>query len=173
MILFAYAGNMNVAEFAANVPSAHKIANAFLPGYCFTFNKDGEDLSSKANIMPSDSPGSLLWGVLIEIDDNEKELFFNAETWSADFELIPVKCTGYDGQEYDAEAFQSKPHATNDSLLPYDWYVERLVKISELNELPDEYIQALSNMVSKPDPDVERARKRRAKTERIVKEWSN
>ncbi len=169
MILFAYAGNMDYSAFAGNIPSAKKIGPAYLPGYTFSFNKDGEDLSAKANIMPSESsPGSKVWGVLMEIDDNEKGLFFNGDTWSSDFELQPVTCKTESEQEYAAEAFISKPHAVNDSQLPYDWYKERIIHLATLAGLPVEYIQSLESGISKPDPDVQRDQQRRAKTQAIT-----
>ena len=76
MILFAYASNMNVDEFAKTVPSAKKIAKAKLPGYSLVFNKTSEDGSSKVNIIASVESDACVWGVLIEYQDNEKGNFF-------------------------------------------------------------------------------------------------
>lgn len=156
MLLFAYASNMNVNEFVKTVPSAHKIANARLPGYTFAFNKTAADDSSKANIVVSTKPDAHIWGVLIEYDDNEKGNFFNPAGWSSDFELLAVNCIDEDGEMYQAEAFTALPHAINEFMLPYDWYQAKIVAVARQQGLPDEYIATLSQLPHKTDPDDKR-----------------
>lgn len=160
MILFAYASNMNVDEFAKTVPSAKKIAIAKLPGYSFAFNKTSGDGSSKANILVSATPDAHVWGVLIEYQDNEKDNFFNPTGWSSDFELHNVNCIDENGEMYQAETFVALPHAINDFTLPYDWYQAKIIKLAKTQGLPDEYVTSLSQMPHKIDPDeTRRARK--------------
>ena len=160
MILFAYASNMNVDEFAKTVPSAKKIAKAKLPGYSLVFNKTSEDGSSKVNIIASVEPDACVWGVLIEYQDNEKGNFFNPTGWSSDFELIPVNCVDEKGEVHKAEAFTAKPHAVNDFLLPYDWYQAKILKLIREQGFPKEYVTSISLMPHKVDPD-ERRRARK------------
>jgi hypothetical protein len=160
MILFAFAGNMDVEEFAKTVPSAKKIGMARLPGYNFIFNKTADDQSSKANILQSSDPNDAVWGVLIELDDKEKSNFFNAETFSSDFMLETVTCMDQHDKIHTAEAFVALPHAVNTHLLPYDWYQEKVVQLAKNAGLPDGYIYKISLMPVKIDPDEDRRTKR-------------
>ncbi|HVW97978.1 MAG TPA: gamma-glutamylcyclotransferase family protein [Mucilaginibacter sp.] len=160
MILFAFAGNMDVDSFAKTVPSAKKIGVARLAGYGFVFNKTAEDQSSKANIMPSANTVDEVWGVLIQLDDNERANFFNQEMWSSDFKMEPVNCITEDGTVYPAEAFTALPHATNTHLLPFDWYHQKVLKLAKNAGLPETYISKLELMPFKVDPDEERRQKR-------------
>jgi|ERR1700744_592479 len=163
MILFAFAGNMDVEMFAKTVPSARKISNARLPGYNFIFNKTADDQSSKANIIQSSNPNDSVWGVLIELNDNERGYFFNKDSWSSDFKLEPVTCMDKDDNIYMAEAFVAEPHAVNTHLLPYDWYIQKIIRLAELAGLPEDYIKRLSLVPYKVDPDDERREKRLGK----------
>jgi len=163
MILFAYASNMKVDEFVKSVPSAKKITNAKLTGYSFAFNKTADDGSSKANIIASLEADAAVWGVLIDINDDEKDNFFNPDEVTNELELIPVNCMDQTGEIYKAEAFTAKPHAINDFTLPYDWYQAKLIKLAKEQGLPDEYVTSLSLLPSKTDPDEKRRTRKMAK----------
>jgi gamma-glutamylcyclotransferase len=167
MILFAYASNMNVAEFATHVTSARKLSNAYLPGYLFVFNKIGHDGSAKANVEPTDELDAKVWGVLIDISEEDRLHVFNpADDWTEHLELLPLSCIGTDGETYTAQVFISKPHAINNSLLPYDWYQEKLATFALWQDLPVEYISSLNTMKSKVDPDVRRRERQLSKYRR-------
>jgi len=163
MILFAYAGNMNVDEFSKAVPSAKKIGIAKLPGYSFVFNTTARDESSKANVIRSFTHDAAVWGLLIEINDDERFNFFNPDPLTNDLKLEPVNCVAQDGSVYHAEAFTAKPHATNTHLLPYDWYHARIIKLSKEAGLPETYISQLLLMPFKIDTDEERRARRMKK----------
>lgn len=156
MILFAFAGNMDVGNFAKIVPSAKKIGVARLPGYNFIFNKTADDLSSKANILQSPDPNDAVWGVLIELADNEKSNFLNAMPWAGDYMLTHVTCVTEAEKIYPAEAFVALPHAVNTHLLPYDWYHKKVMQMAKKAGLPDYYRAKLTLMPFKIDPDEER-----------------
>jgi len=156
MILFAYAGNMNVDEFAKLVPSAKKIGVAKLPGYKFIFNTTAPDESSKANVVRSLEPNAAVWGILIQINDEERENFFNPDPVTNDLELELVSCVTQNEITYHAEVFTAKPHAVNTHLLPYDWYHQRIIKLTKDADLPKAYISQITAMAFKTDPDEER-----------------
>lgn len=157
MVLFAYASNMNVDEFAKTVPSAKKICNAKLPGYRFSFNLTADDGSSKASLVPSTEMEAAAWGVLIEFNDDELDTFFFQDDW---FDWTAVHCLCQDGKVCKAHAFVTKPHAINDFTLPYDWYQAKIIRFAKEQGLPDEYITALSLMPHKVDPDEKRRARR-------------
>jgi len=159
MILFAYAGNMNVDKFAQTVPSAKKIGVAKLPGYTFVFNSTGEDESAKANVMKSFELDAMVWGVLIELDDEERSNFYDP-MWSSVLKLEPALCFDMADNIYHAEIFVTQPHAISTHLLPYDWYHAKILKLSADAGLPEDYIAQIKIMPCKIDPD-EKRRKRR------------
>ena len=161
MILFAYAGNMDVAKLSKSVPSAKKIGIGKLPGYQFIFNTTADDESSKANVMPSFEPDAEVWGVLIDIAENERDNFFNPDPNTNDLMLETVNVVDEDGNVYPAEVFTAKPHAVNDYLLPYDWYQQKILKLANEAGLPESYIAQIALMATKADPDELRAARRR------------
>ncbi|WP_214070931.1 gamma-glutamylcyclotransferase family protein [Mucilaginibacter sp. dw_454] len=161
MILFAYAGNMNVEKFAKTVPSAKKIGIAKLPGYNFAFNSTGEDESAKANVVKSFDLDAMVWGLLIELDDEERSNFHDP-TWSSVLKLEPVLCFDLADNIYHAEVFVTQPHAITTHLLPYDWYHTKILKLAIAAGLPEPYIAQIKIMPCKVDAD-EKRRERRLK----------
>lgn len=161
MILFAYAGNMDVDVFVKSVPSAKKIGIGKLPGYEFVFNTTADDESSKANVVPSFEADAEVWGVLIDIADDEKDLFFNPDPATNDLTLESVNVLDENDNIYPALVFIAKPHAVNIHLLPYDWYQQKIVKLAKEVGLPESYIAQIALMASKADPDEQRAARRR------------
>jgi hypothetical protein len=160
MILFAYASNMNVDELATHVTSAKKIDIGYLRGYSFSFNRTADDLSAKANIITCDELDAKVWGVLIELSDEDKAKFFHS---TDDLQLLPVTCYDTKDKPYDAEVFITPPHATNNYLLPYDWYQEKISTFARWQNLPEDYINDLLRKESKPDPDEKRKKRRLSK----------
>lgn len=161
MILFAYAGNMDVEKFSKSVPSAKKLGIGKLPGYNFIFNLTAADESSKANVVQSFEPDAEVWGVLIGIAHNERDNFFNPDPNTNDLILETVNVVDGDDNIYPAELFTAKPHAINTHLLPYDWYQQKILKLATDAGLPESYIAQIALMATKTDPDKQRAAKRR------------
>lgn len=160
MILFAYAGNMNVEKFAQTVPSARKIDIGKLPGYDFIFNTTADDESSKANVMRSSDPDALVWGILIAIEDHERSAFYYPD---GDLKLEEVICLDSKDNIHHAEVFTALPHAVNTHLLPYDWYHQKIMELASDAGLPPDYINQISLMPFKADPDERRRIKRLAR----------
>ncbi|TSJ39416.1 gamma-glutamylcyclotransferase [Mucilaginibacter corticis] len=159
MILFAYAGNMNVEKFKKTVPSAHNIGVAKLPGYSFVFNSAGEDESAKANVVKSFEQDAVVWGLLIELDDEERSDFYDP-MWSSVLKLEPALCFDLNDNIYHAEVFVTQPHAIITHLLPYDWYHAKILKLAKDANLPATYITQIALMPYKVDPDEIRRQRR-------------
>lgn len=159
MILFAYAGNMNVDKFTRTVPSAKKVGVAKLPGYHFAFNSAGDDESAKANVVKSFELDAMVWGLLIELDDEERSDFHDP-LWSSVLKLEPVVCFDMADNIYHAEVFVTQPHAITTHLLPYDWYHAKILKLAIDAGLPESYIKHIKLMPCKIDPDEKRRQRR-------------
>jgi hypothetical protein len=159
MILFAYAGNMNVEKFVKTAPSARNLGVAKLPGYSFVFNSTGDDESAKANVVKSFEQDAVVWGVLIELLDEERSTFHDP-IWSSTLKLEPALCFDMNDNIYHAEVFVTQPHAITTHLLPYDWYHDKILKLATDAALPTSYISQIAVMPYKIDPDEIRRQRR-------------
>ena len=159
MLIFAYGSNMNLNRLSQRVPSAVKALNAYLPRYKLMCNKVSKDGSSKANIMKSDFPGEIVWGVLFNIDAKEKPLLDKAEGLGLGYNEDTL--TFYDefNNPHPAKVYIAEGKAIDNILLPYDWYKEFIVIGAIQNHLPEEYIALLQSIPCIPDPDEKRSLK--------------
>lgn len=157
MLIFAYGSNMNLNRLTQRVPSAVKVTNAFLPGYKLVCNKvSKKDNSAKANITKTDNLAELVWGVLFNIKSNEKPLLDKAEGLGMGYNEDTLTFLDEINNSYTAQIYIADSKATDNNLLPYDWYKEFIVSGAILNNLPAEYISNLQSITCIRDNDEER-----------------
>ncbi|MBK8088825.1 MAG: gamma-glutamylcyclotransferase [Chitinophagaceae bacterium] len=156
MLIFAYGSNMNINRLAQRVPSATKVTNVFLPGYKLVCNKVSKDGSVKANILNSDIPGDIVWGVLFKIDSKEKSLLDKAEGLGKGYNEDCLTFYDESNSQYVAQVYIADTNSINNNLVPYDWYKEFIVTGAIQNQLPADYILLLQSIICISDPDEER-----------------
>lgn len=156
MLIFSYGSNMNLNRLTQRVPSAVKVANAYLPGYKFVCNKISKDGSAKANIIKSGIPSDLVWGVLFNIDNKEKPLLDKAEGLGLGYNEDTLTFFDQLSNSYSAQVYIADNNSINNNLLPFDWYKEFIVTGGIQNHLPAEYISQLQSIICIDDPDEER-----------------
>ncbi|MBN8718623.1 MAG: gamma-glutamylcyclotransferase [Sediminibacterium magnilacihabitans] len=159
MLIFAYGSNMNLKRLVQRVPSAMKVANAFLPGYKLVCNKVSKDGSTKANIIKTNISDNLVWGVLFTIDNTEKSLLDKAEGLGLGYNEDTLTFFDETNNPYAAQIYIADSKAIDDGLFPYDWYKEFIVSGAIQNKLPTEYISQLQSIICIRDPDEERRTK--------------
>jgi gamma-glutamylcyclotransferase len=159
MLIFAYGSNMNLNRLTKRVPSAVKVTNAFLTGYKVVCNKISNDGSAKANIIKTDVPAELEWGVLFTIDSNEKTLLDKAEGLGKGYNEGTLTFFDESNNSYTAQVYLADSKSIDNTLLPYDWYKEFIVTGAIQNKLPVEYISYLQSITCIRDPDEERRTK--------------
>jgi len=159
MFIFAYGSNMNLSRLTQRVPSAVKVSNAFLPGYKLVCNKVSKDGSAKANIIKTDNPAELVWGVLFTIDSDEKALLDKAEGLGKGYNEDTLTFFDKVNNSYAAQVYIADSKAIDDALLPYDWYNEFIVTGAIQNKLPAEYILQLQSISCIRDHDEARRTK--------------
>jgi gamma-glutamylcyclotransferase len=159
MLIFAYGSNMNLNRLTQRVPSAVKVCNVFLPGHKLVCNKISKDGSAKANIIKTDNPAELIWGVLFTIDSNEKTLLDKAEGLGKGYNDGTLTFFDEANNSYTAQIYIADSKAIDNNLLPYDWYKEFIVSGAILNNLPAEYISKLQSINCIRDNDEERRMK--------------
>ncbi len=153
MLIFAYGSNMNSNRLTKRVRSAVKVTNAFLTGHKIVCNKISNDGSAKANVIETDVPDEIVWGVLFSIDRSEKYLLDKAEGLGKGY--IEGILTFFDetNNSYTAQIYIADSNSIDNTLLPYDWYKEFIISGAIQNKLPAEYILQLQSIACIPDHD--------------------
>jgi gamma-glutamylcyclotransferase len=159
MLIFAYGSNMNLNRLTKRVPSAVKVSNAFLPRHKLICNKISSDGSAKANIIKTDVPAEIVWGVLFSIDSNEKSLLDKAEGLGKGYNEDTMTFFDETNTSYAAQIYFADSKAIDNNLFPYDWYKEFIVSGAIQNKLPAEYILQLQSIACIRDHDEERRMK--------------
>jgi len=127
-----------------DIDSAEFIYRAELDGWRLAFNKESEDGSGKANI--EESPGDSVFGVIYEIDETEKKHLDEKE---GKYDPIAVSVTLEDGSTEKALTYKSD-YKTGEP--PYEWYMKLVIGGAKAHGLPQEYIQTLESINTKPIP---------------------
>ncbi len=153
---FAYGSNMSTRRLRARTPSARPIGIAQLAGHRLTWHMRGSDGSAKCDILETGRAEDLVWGVLYDIAASEKHLLDLAEGLGRAYAHKTVQVRS-GTQSLDAGAYVAID--TDASLLPYDWYLRFVLAGALEHRLPREYVDALSAVTVRVDPDRERRRR--------------
>lgn len=149
----AYGSNLHPGRLRARVPSAALLGTCFLPGYSLRFHKRGKiDGSGKCNIVVGDS------GVFVAI-------FEIAEVERRELDRCEGLGYGYNHQEIQVPEFGScstyiaDPRAIDDTLRPFDWYKEYVLRGADFHGLPSDYVTRLESIVADVDSNPSRSRR--------------
>ena len=160
MLIFAYGSNMNINRLTQRVPSATKVSNVFLTGYKLMCNKvSRNDGSAKANIEKSDIATDIVWGILFEIDNNEKPMLDKAEGLGKGYNEDCLTFTDENNLKHIAQVYIADSKSINNCLVVYNWYKEFIVTGAIQNQLSADYISQLQSIPCIPDPDEKRSEK--------------
>lgn len=142
---------MSSPRLASRVPSARFISSARLFGHKLIFHKKGKDGSAKCDAYSTNNSSDVIHGVLFEILLSEKPRLDRKEGLGNGYEEKSVILVSGGGDEYEAVTY----YATHidDSLRPYDWYKEHVLRGAREHGLPEDYIQAIDAHDSVPDPE--------------------
>ncbi|GAB3514228.1 gamma-glutamylcyclotransferase family protein [Emticicia fontis] len=156
MKIFAYGSNMNIKRIKQRVPSAIKVSNAFIKNYTMICNKVSRDGSSKANIVQTDNPNDIVWGIIFEISDNEKADLDKAEGLGRGYLEAIFNFTDTNNKIHQAQVYIAHKDFINNNLVPYDWYKQIILSGAKQNELPDYYLEKIQYLDFITDPNEER-----------------
>ena len=158
--IFAYGSNMLLRKLKVNVPSAVKLTNAYLPGFRFAFDKVSKDGSSKGNIVKTGIATDKVWGVVYEIEIEDKKALDREEGLGKGYNEEKLVVTAVDNNQVECCAYVADKSAEKENLLPYDWYRDMVVIGAIENSLESEYIAFLKAFQYSIDPDYERRKKK-------------
>ena len=149
MLYFAYGSNMSIDRLKDRVPSAVVKTTGFITGHILKFNKVSHG-SGKGNIEDTGNPNDIVYGVVYELDKTEKPTLDQAEGLGGGYDEKTVTVSTNEGQIQAITYYATK---TNDSLKPYDWYMNHVITGAKENNLPKEHIKDLVVVDSIEDPD--------------------
>ena len=152
--VFAYGSNMLTAWMRKRVPSANPIGIGRLNGHRLKWHKVSKDGSGKCDAEFTGTDSDIVWGVLYELNSAEKPTLDKVEGLGRGYSEKAVDIL-VDSKTVNAWLYI----ATNKdpSAVPYHWYKDLVVHGARRHQLPEDYVAVLEAIVSKSDPDAERA----------------
>lgn len=157
MIIYnlAYGSNMSLNRLLARLPNAARIGVATVPGFRLTFDKQGFDNSAKCNALYTGDTRDILYGVLYGINAAEKQILDQIE--GPRYDNCQIEVTALCGRTYNAYCYVA--NTTDNSLLPFDWYVKHVLTGAIEAQLPDNYLAQIKQQAVISDSDHMRAAK--------------
>lgn len=151
MFYFAYGSNMSSKRLLARTPSARFLSQGYLYEHRLEFHKVSLDGSAKCDAFYTGQKDDLVIGIIFEIASHEKALLDKAEGIGNGYEIKSVKVQTGNGEIFNSFIY----YAThiNNSLLPYHWYKQHVLTGASEYNLPDEYIERITNTQAIEDQD--------------------
>lgn len=154
MLYFSYGSNMSIKRIQQRIPLATFISIATLPGHNLLFHKIGQDSSAKCDARETGQPGDAVIGVVFEISKSDKKCLDQFESLGHGYDDKSVQLFGTGGSRLQAMTYYATK--IDESLKPYHWYKDHVVRGAAENDLPQSYLQAIINVESIADPEPDR-----------------
>lgn len=149
MYYFAYGSNMLTRRLRERVPSSHPLGIGSLRGHVLRFHKRSRDGSGKCNVLRTGDASDLVFGVVYEIDDRDRD------------RLDRVEGSGYRGTSVevavgpkvlDCYTYFARPETIDQTLHPAPWYKDLVLEGAREHELPGAYIRAIERVEVAAEP---------------------
>lgn len=152
MKYFAYGSNMSIKRMIARVPSTTVDTVACLKKHALLFHKKSKDGSAKCDVIETEKENDTVWGVVFDIDEDEKTKLDGFE--GRGYKSKEIELIGRDEKTFKAITY----YAANidEHLKPYSWYTEHVLRGAREHNLPPEYIASIEKVKAIQDPDQER-----------------
>lgn len=155
--IFSYGSNMLYSRISNRCPSVEVVDKVCIPGFKLDFNKLSRDDSGKANITKTDNKDDFIWGVIHRISWNDKPELDKAEGLGHGYDLVSMnKLSITTNFNHHIKSYISTDKKYHTRKKPYAWYMQLVIEGAKENGLPDEYINQLKNIGSKPDKNERR-----------------
>lgn len=155
-LYFAYGSNLCLPRIRKRAPSATPIAIGCLPGYQILFHKRSVDGSGKCTIQYNGSDEDLVFGVLYMMDSDEKQAMDDVEGVGTGYREGIIGVLTPQGQ-MEASTYIATDTHIDESLQPYQWYLDYVLAGARQHGLPEYYISSLRDVMAVQDPDSNRA----------------
>lgn len=155
MNYFAYGSNMSARRLAARCPTARKTGTGMLREHQLRFHKIGfRDGSGKCDIFETGVPEHKVYGILYQIEPKDKKTLDITEGLNKGYKQKEVDIKLNDNSII--RCFTYYATKIDDTLQPFDWYLEHVLRGAKENQLPKEYMDFLDTIESIKDRDKER-----------------
>jgi hypothetical protein len=133
------------------------LGKALLHGYSLCFNKKSKDGSGKANINLTDKSDDFVWGIVIQITEEQKEKLDRFEGKGKGYDEETVEVILQNGTKTEALTYVADKDSLDFSLKPFDWYKALIVFGLMENQFPTDYLIKIKNFDCIPDTSFERS----------------
>src|ERR1700730_148626 len=110
---------MCTGRLKQRVPSANAIRSAKLPGHLFRFHKRSVDNSAKADAFEIGSAQDVVWGVVFEIEEQEKLALDRAEGLGNGYREKSSTVLDEKGVAYRVALYVADARSIDSTLRPY------------------------------------------------------
>jgi hypothetical protein len=148
--MFAYGSNMLAGRIQLRCPSATALGMAELHGHDLHWHKRSADGSGKCDVVKSDEPSSIVFGVLYRLSAAEKSALDRAEGLGSGYAEKSVKLV-LNGEARDAVVYYAT--CVSSELRPYKWYKALVMAGAREHGLPEHYIARIEATEAMEDPD--------------------
>jgi hypothetical protein len=146
---FAYGSNLLNQRMVDRASSSLVRATGCIEGYKLKFNKRSKDGSGKCNLVKTEDEADRVYGVVL---DREKPNLDKHEGLGRGYNAEEIRVITENG-EIRAYTYVADNSAVDDSLRPYSWYKNLVVKGAKQHALPSEYVSHLESFDAITDPD--------------------
>ncbi|MBE0377806.1 gamma-glutamylcyclotransferase family protein [Pseudoalteromonas prydzensis] len=150
---FSFGSNMSSSRLLARLPNARRIGTAILSGYELSFDMVSSDGSGKGNVRPSNDDNAHVYGVVYQLNDDEKTILDTIE--GPRYDCVDIQVTLLDGQKIAAHCYMA--NTTDANILPYDWYMQHVYRGALEAGVPNAYSDAIKSRPTCQDSDTVRA----------------
>lgn len=166
LLYFAYGSNLHPVRLRERVPSSELIGIAELAEHYPRYHKRGVCGSGKCNAFYTAKPNDCVWGAVYRIDAREKQDLGGYEGEGYEVRRFPVVLHGHRLEVFGYIATDSY---IDDSLVPFHWYKELVVRGARYHGLPEDYCKLYLDVPAAADPVAER----HARHERLLRRMRN
>ena len=160
MKYFAYGSNLCESEIKEWVPSASPYGVAKLKNHELKFHKISKDGSAKCDAFKTGNDEDVVYGMVYEIDENEKQDLDRKEGLRHGYDEMEV-VLGSDQGAVTAVMYVADSDYIDDSLKPYSWYKQLVLDGARQHGLPESYIEEhIAQVEATEDPETKSDRKK-------------
>ncbi len=155
--IFCYGSNLPTRRLKERIGEFKLLGNATLQEYKLLFNKISIDGSGKGNIHYTNENADVVWGIVIEITEKQKNILDKYEGKGKGYSEVSMNVTLTDGTEIYANTYVADIDKISDNLKPFDWYKALVVFGTLEHRFPIDYIDNIKSVESICDTKFERS----------------
>jgi len=150
----AYGSNLHPFRLIERVPSARFVGLVEMPGYRLCFHKrHQQDGSGKCNMFLTHDQEDCVIGAIYVMHADEKPLLDQCEGPGYRCDSVNLQ---HNGNSYQCFVYIAEDTHIDDKLVPHCWYHNIVLLGAQYHHFPPEYINAIRQVETARDPDLER-----------------